>query len=236
MKAKLIHGDCLDHLEEIITEYKPDIVITDLPYGLTQNKNDTPINLKRMWELLKGIPFITTSQQPFTTDLINSNRKGFKYMWYWDKVNKTNHLNAKKQPLRHIEEIIVFNVKNYYPQYTKGKMITHGRGHGTQNRNYGKITEYVPKTSDLRFPKQLLTFKKPFAKLHATQKPVELMEYIIKTYTKEGDVVLDLTMGSGTTGVACINLNRNFVGVEKDKDTYEVARERIKEVDNGKKW
>lgn len=236
---KLINGDALEVLGGGHIHY--DIVITDLPYGVTQNKIDKVLDLKKMWELIDGKPFITTSQQPFTTDLINSNRSGFKYMWYWDKVLLTGHLNAKKQPLRVIEEILVFNMHHsrYNPQkWDSGKYYNDRVDEPVKkvvktNRNYGKMREvrYVENTT-MRYPKNLITFQKPAPSKnikHPTQKPLELMEYLIKTYTKPGDVVLDLTMGSGTTGVACKKLGRGFIGIEKNKEYFEIAKERIEE-------
>ena len=172
------------------------------------------------------------ASQPFTTTLISSNKKMFKYCWYWEKNQGTNFFHCKRMPIRYIEEIAVFYKGQvlYNPQMTTGHPPTNSakgtnrgiiyHGKSTVNRKGGYTT---------RFPRNILKFRKPsnYNKLHPTQKPVALMEYLIKTYTNKGDTVLDFAMGSGTTGVACKNLGRHFIGIEKDEEYFEAAKERI---------
>lgn len=230
---KLMKGDCLERMKDIKTG-SIDMILTDPPYGTTACKWDSIIPLEPMWEQLKRIikpngAIVMTASQPFTSFLIGSNVKDFKYCWYWKKNRATGVLNAKKQPLRNIEEVCVFNVKQYIPQNlveinepsrnAKNDSTVYGRG---QTKSY--IRKYT------NYPKQLLKFDSVQRTVHPTQKPVELMEYLIKTYTDEGETVLDFTMGSGSTGVAAKNLSRNFIGIELDDKYFEIAKERI----NGK--
>lgn len=218
-----------------------DMVLADPPYGITVCRWDSVINLELMWNQLKRIvkingAIIMTANQPFTTTLISSNMKLFRYCWIWDKVNKyTGALNANKRPLKRHEEIIVFYRKLpvYNKQLRKGTpyITTHTKGHGvhTQYGNPGEHRLVINKGG--RNPCSILKIAADNKKelgLHPTQKPVALMEYLIKTYTNEGELVLDFCMGSGTTGVACKNLNRNFIGIEKDKEYFKIAKKRIR--------
>lgn len=229
---KLIQGCCLEKMKEIESG-SVDMVLTDPPYGTTACKWDSVIPLEPMWEQLKRIikfngAIVMTASQPFTSALIMSNSKMFKYCWYWKKNRATGVFNAKKQPLRNVEEICVFNVKKYTPQglievnqpSRNGKKETTVYGKGKTNSYIQKHTNY---------PNQFLAFDSVQRVVHPTQKPVPLMEYLIKTYTNEGDRVLDFTMGSGSTGVACKNLNRDFIGIEKDPTYFEIAKKRIEE-------
>lgn len=228
----LIQGDCLQEMQNI-PDNSIDAVICDLPYGTTQNKWDSIIPLDKLWKHYKRIvkddgAIILTAMQPFTSNLILSNKKEFKYCWYWKKNRATGVLNAKKQPLRNIEEICVFRVKKYKPQglveYNKpsrnGKKDSPNYGKGKTNRYTQKWTNY---------PTQLLMFDSVQRVVHPTQKPVELFEYLVKTYTNENETVLDNTMGSGTTAIACVNTNRNFIGIELDEHYLSIAKKRVEE-------
>lgn len=211
-----------------------DMILCDLPYGVTaRNKWDCVIPFEKLWEQYKRVikengAIVLTATQPFTTDLIQSNRKCFKYSLVWSKGQVTGFLNAKKQPLRSHEDILVFYQKppTYNPEMTKGKKVL--KSTGCDSTNYGKFT-YKPHYSEWYYPKSIIEIpQKRFKGGHPTQKPVELMEYLIKTYTNEGETVLDNCMGSGTTGVACKNLNRNFIGIELDEKYFDIAQKRIK--------
>jgi len=233
-------GDCLVAMKEI-EDGSVDMVLADPPYGTTACKWDSIIPLEPMWEQLKRVikpngAIIMTASQPFTTTLISSNMKMFKYCWVWEKNFSTNFLHAKRQPMRKHEDILCFYRKpgSYYPIKSTGHVPTQSakgssKGklwHGENNRDYaGGDTE--------RFPTSVLKFDAvdPKQRVHQTQKPVALMEYLIKTYTNEGETVLDFTMGSGTTGVACANLNRDFIGIEKDLDYFNIAKERIEKAE-----
>lgn len=235
-KIKLMLGDCLERMKEL-TDESVNAIIADPPYGTTACKWDSVIPLEPMWEQLKRIikpngAIVMTASQPFTTTLVSSNIKEFKYCWVWKKNISTNFLHAKRQPLRKTEDVVVWTKgpSKYNPQMTTGHPPTQSakgssKGvlwHGENKRNYeGGSTE--------RFPVNLIEFNvhNPKNRKHPTQKPVALMEYLIKTYTNEGETVLDFTMGSGTTGVACINTNRNFIGIELDKDYFKIAKRRI---------
>ncbi len=238
---RLMQGDCLERMQEIESG-SVDMVLADPPYGTTQCKWDSVIPLEPMWTQLKRIikpngAIVMTASQPFTTTLISSNIKMFKYDWVWEKPKGTGHLNAKKQPMRNKEDILLFYSKQctYNPQMTTGSPYRDkaGKDHTkrtSMSENYGAYTNKREDNKGFRYPKQIQRF--PVVErgtLHPTQKPVELMEYMIKTYTNEGDAVLDFAMGSGTTGVACKNLNRDFIGIELDETYFKVAEERINE-------
>ncbi len=212
------------------------MVLCDLPYGITQNGWDIVIPFDPLWDGYNRICKINSaivlfSQQPFTSELIVSNRKNFKYCWIWNKRQCTGFLNAKKQPLRNCEEIAVFYRKQctYNPEMRKGKAQL--KSTGGQTRNYGKY-ECQPYASEDYFPTTLLDFPlQRFKNGHPTQKPVPLLEYLIRTYTNEGETVLDNCMGSGSTGVACVNTGRNFIGIELDPGYFEMAQRRIEEAE-----
>lgn len=232
----LIQGDCLDKMRGIPAG-SVDMVLADPPYGTTACKWDTVIDLPAMWAELKRIvkprgAIVMTASQPFTTTLIASNMKMFKYCWQWKKSNLTNFLNAKKQPLRCFEDIAVFceGQSQYNPQMTETGIRKISRRVGTKTSIYGKADKETFYDSSSRYPTQLLEIRnRTEGKLHPTQKPVALMEYLIKTYTNEGDTVLDFTMGSGTTGVACVNTGRRFIGIELDPGYFAIAEKRIQE-------
>lgn len=232
---KLYKGDCLEVMDRLIEQgINVDAIICDLPYGTTQNKWDGVIPLRELWErydkLIKsnGV-IILFGSEPFTSQLILSNLKNFKYRITWDKSQVTNFLNAKRQPLRKVEDLCVFYKKQptYNPQFGKGIPYTITRNHETSN--YGKQRENQTENKGERYPTDLINFPQKREGLHPTQKPTELLEYLIKTYTLDEQVVLDNTMGSGSTGVACINTNRKFIGIELDNTYYEIAKNRIEE-------
>jgi site-specific DNA-methyltransferase (adenine-specific) len=227
---KLMFGDCLERMKEIKSG-SIDMILTDPPYGTTACKWDSIIPLAPMWEQLKRIikpngAIVMTAAQPFTSALIMSNADMFKYCWYWKKNRATGVLNAKKQPLRNVEEVVVFNSKIYAPQGLLEVNIA-SRNSKKDYDNYGDGTckEYTQKYTN--YPTQLLNFDVVQRTVHSTQKPVPLMEYLIKTYTDEGETVLDFTMGSGTTGVAAVNTRRKFVGIEIGSGFYGISCGRI---------
>jgi DNA modification methylase len=239
-KSILTQGECLKEMAEIPDNYV-DMVLCDLPYGTTQNKWDTVIDLPLLWAAYKRIckptaAIVLTASQPFTSTLVMSNPKGFRYQWVWDKVQATGHLLAKKAPMKQHEDVVVFgSAANYKPQMSEGhkeikrtadKKGTIGGYNNFICNNPGKAS------SSLRYPKTIITFSQGRSPnnipLHPTQKPVALMEYMIKTYTNEGMMVLGNCMGSGTTGVACMNLGRDFIGVEQDPEHFKTAEQRIK--------
>lgn len=233
-------GDCLDRMKEI-PDGSVDMVMCDLPYGTTQNKWDSVIPFTHLWGHYNRVckpntAIVLSASQPFTSALIMSNPSGFKYCWVWDKVNRVSgHLNAKKQPMRSTEDVAIFYREQcvYNPQMTLGSPYT-AKSKGAKSKCYGTQTdEIVTINGGLYFPRNLLSItadeRGTVGRIHPTQKPVALMEYLIKTYTNEGDTVLDNTMGSGTTGVACVNTGRNFIGIERDLDYFMVAQNRIRE-------
>jgi site-specific DNA-methyltransferase (adenine-specific) len=231
---KLMKGDCLERMKEIETG-SVDLILADPPYGTTACKWDSIIPLEPMWEQLKRIikpngAIVMTASQPFTTILIGSNMKGFRYSWVWEKEQWVNFQHAKRQPLKVHEDICVFGVKSplYNPQglipcdIKKSNKFKGGNlGHCGSEK---KRSEY--KQSFKNYPKSIQKFTRERG-IHPTQKPVALMEYLIKTYTNEGETVLDFTMGSGTTGVAAKNLNRSFIGIELDENYFNIAKDRI---------
>jgi len=237
-KIELIQGDCLEKMKDI-SDGSIDLILCDLPYGTTKCKWDTIIPFEPLWEQYKRIikdngAIVLTASQPFTSALVMSNVKMFKYEWIWNKVTGRGHLVAKHRPMAQHENILVFGkgkVK-YNPQMVlmekpqKGRSMEASRtsimgGHTT------KESETIIRTH--KYPKTIITQGVDGKYVHPTQKPVALFEYLIKTYTNEGDLVLDNCMGSGTTGVACKNLNRNFIGIELDPDYFKIAEKRINE-------
>ena len=241
-EMKLIHGDCIEKMKEI-PDGSVDMILADPPYGTTACKWDSIIPLEPMWEQLKRVikpngAIVMTASQPFTSALVMSNPKMFKYDWCWRKPKGTGHLNAKKMPMRDKEDIVVFykNPCTYNPQMVAGEPYKAKPGRGCARKSkangedcYGKYQDVREDNQGFRYPRQVI--EHPICerdRLHPTQKPVALMEYLIKTYTNEGETVLDFTMGSGTTGVACICEGRNFIGIEKDEKYFQIAVERIR--------
>ena len=230
---KIYNMDCLIGMREI-PDKSIDMILCDLPYGTTQNKWDTIIPFEPLWEQYKRViknngAIVLTASQPFTSALVMSNVKWFKYCWVWDKSQVTGFLNAKKQPLRQHEDICVFYQSQctYNPSMTKGKMQL--KSTGGKSDNYGKYA-YKPHYSEWYYPKTIISIPQQREKGgHPTQKPVSLFEYLIKTYTNEGETVLDNCMGSGTTAIACINTGRNFIGIELDPAYFDIAQKRIAE-------
>lgn len=227
-------GDCLE-LMKSIPDNSVDMILCDLPYGTTKNKWDSVISLNELWKQYDRVikengAIVLFSQMPFTAQLVNSNLKLFKYEWVWEKENGTGFLNAKKMPLKIHENILVFYKKlpTYNPQMRLGfKPYKCKQGSGSENWNYNREQGgYVTENDGKRYPIDIIEFNRESG-LHPTQKPITLLEYLIKTYTNEGDLVLDNCMGSGRTGVACVNTNRNFIGMELDERYFNIAKERI---------
>ena len=232
----LIKGDCLEVMKQIESG-SVDAIITDPPYGTTACKWDSVIPFDLMWEQLNRIikqngAIILFGAEPFSSALRMSNIKNYKYDWIWEKDNATGFLNSKKQPLRIIENILVYYEKQclYNPQFTQGKPYKAKTG-DTRPSTYGKHKSLHLDSDGNRYPKNLLYFIRDKNKIHPTQKPIALMEYLVKTYTNENETVLDFTMGSGSTMVACQNTNRNGIGIEQDDKYFEIAKQRIKAID-----
>lgn len=231
---ELYQGDCLEKMVEV-PDHTVDMIFTDLPYGTTHNVWDKRISLEELWKQYKrvlksGGVVLLFSQQPFTTDLINSNRKWFRYEWVWQKSVPVGFLNANRMPLRSHENIVVFyeHLPTYNPQKTPGKPYTAKRS-ALATHNYGHFDRATTINNGERYPRDVLTFSNGnnASKIHPTEKPVDLLAYMIRTYTDEEETVLDSCMGSGSCGVACQHLGRNFIGIEKDPGYFEAARKRI---------
>jgi site-specific DNA-methyltransferase (adenine-specific) len=243
----LINADCLEAMRDI-PDGSVDMVLTDPPYGTTACKWDSVIPFAPMWAQLKRITkpnaaIVLTASQPFTSALIMSNVKMFKYCWVWKKNRATGFANAKKQPLRNVEDVVVFSngggALSYHPQgltridkAMKNSASVGGdsvRGNTKESSGKGGLRtggkNYVQEFTG--YPTQFIEFKNASKTIHPTQKPVALMEYLIRTYTNAGDTVLDFTMGSGTTGVAAKTLGRSFIGIELDPDYFALASKRI---------
>lgn len=244
----LLHGDCLERMKEI-PDGSVDMVLTDPPYGTTACKWDSIIPLEPMWEQLKRVikpngAIVMTASQPFTTTLIASNMGMFKYCWVWEKTRAGNFQQAPNCPLKIHEDIVVFSKgltahasqskrrMAYNPQGTVPCNVHQKRNRYTDEHGYQRENGILKGFTQNRtnYPTSVLKYANPNnGCVHPTQKPVALMEYLIKTYTNEGETVLDFTMGSGTTGVACVNLNRNFIGIERDDKYFQIAVNRIEE-------
>ena len=232
-EIKLYRGDCLEVMDKLIEKgVKVDAVITDPPYGQISCGWDVVIPFAEMWQRLNCLikdngAICLFGNEPFTSMLVMSNLKQYRHKWIWNKNNSAGFATAKIRPFAVCEDILVFgkNRVNYYPIMKKGKLRV--KGGYSKSDNYNLIPTKIK--SDEYYPKNILNFSNANqkGKLHPTQKPVALMEYLVKTYTNEGDTVLDFTMGSGTTGVACKNLNRNFIGIELDDKYFEIAKNRI---------
>lgn len=255
LKPELIQGDCLEKMK-LIPDGSVDAVITDPPYGTTACKWDVVIDFDLMWEQLNRIikprgAIILFGNEPFSSKLRISNINNLKHEWYWNKINAGNFVQAKNHPLKIVENIMVFSNKkvNYYPQMNKNsKEWTKTLKAKHRNKKQSSIEQtvddkyfkmasgkFLTQTDEsVSYPKNIIQISK-FSdecnskhRLHPTQKPVKLLEYLIKTYTNESETVLDFTMGSGSTGVACKNTNRNFIGIEKDENYFNIAVSRIK--------
>ena len=235
---KLYNGDCLEVMKSI-PDKSIDAIITDPPYGTTACKWDSVIPFEPMWEELNRIikpngAIVLFGSEPFSSALRMSNIKNYKYDWIWQKEQGSNFFMAKKQPMKNIEIISVFYKKQctYNPQMVDvGKSWSKKDSGKNEVKHLGIKEKEFNKTSNgnLRYPFVIQPFTRIRDGKHPTQKPIALMEYLIKTYTNENETVLDFTMGSGSTGVACFNTNRNFIGIEQDENYFNIAEQRIKE-------
>lgn len=233
---KLLQGDCLEVMKTI-PDGSVDLVLCDPPYGITACKWDSVIDLELMWDQLKRIikpnaAIVMTASQPFTTRLISSNYKMFKYCWVWDKVKTGAFAIAKYRPLANHEDICVFGSGrvNYYPIMVERDVPKKSKPYTASGSAHLKYNDGKARTYTHKYPKTILKVSNAYntGKLHPTQKPVELMEYLVKTYSRPHDTVLDFCMGSGSTGVAAKNLDREFIGIELDPDYFEIAKNRLK--------
>ena len=226
---QLHQGECLEVMRTL-PDGCVDMVLCDLPYGTTQNKWDSVIPLDQLWNeyrrLCKGV-MVFTATQPFSSILVASNLPLFKYEWVWRKSRVTGVLNAKRQPLRCHEMVLVFcdGVSTYNAQGLQIKGTVTRQGGNSDNYGSRSSANYIQEFTN--WPRSVLDIPSVGGTTHPTQKPVALMEYMIKTYTNPGDVVLDNTMGSGTTGVACMNTDRRFIGIERDEGYFKIAKDRI---------
>ena len=233
---EIYNEDCLEGMKRI-ADGSIDMILCDLPYGVVQCKWDTVIPFEPLWEQYKRVinpngAIALFGSEPFTSTLIVSNIKQFKYNWIWQKNKATGFLNAKKQPLNDNETVSIFYKKQctYNPQMTVAEKV-YKRGIVTRNKSdcYGSERSFRQEDTGKRYPLRIQYFNNNFTReqLHPTQKPVALFEYLIKTYTTPGELVLDNCMGSGTTAIACMNTKRNFIGFEMDKGYYDIACDRI---------
>lgn len=239
---QLHNGDCLEVMKSI-PDQSVDLILCDLPYGTTACAWDSVIPFDALWEQYRRVAkrnaaIVLTASQPFTSALGASNLPGLKYSWYWRKSRATGHMNAKKMPMKNVEDILVFYDRppTYNPQglvqcdrAVKNSASDMARGVSIDATSVvtGGITRAEYKQTATGYPRQVLDFASEGNTVHPTQKPVALMEYLVRTYTNPGDVVLDNCMGSGTTGVACVNTDRGFIGIERDPDYFKVAEQRI---------
>ena len=219
-----------------------DMILCDLPYGTTQSKWDTIIPLDKLWKQYnrvckKNAAILLTSAQPFTSALIMSIPNYFKYNWIWEKSKATGYLNAKKMPMRAHEDVCVFYRKppTYNPQMVQGTPYNKGKAHRPTDVYGAQKSVLVKNDTGLRYPRTVQYFKTAESEgkksvIHPTQKPLALFEYLIKTYSNEGELILDNCIGSGTTAVACINTNRSYIGMELDEEYYNGCLERIKKI------
>ena len=235
-RYELHNGDCLEVMDKLIAEgVKIDCILTDPPYGTTACKWDTIIPFEEMWSRLNKLikpngAIVLFGSEPFSSALRMSNIKNYKYDWIWEKEQGTNQFLAKKQPLRKIENISVFYKKQavYNPQMTIGSSYKVNRVIGCEL--FGSPKKIKTINEGKRYPVNVLKFNRELSnRYHPTQKPIDLLEYLIKTYTNENELVLDFTMGSGSTGVACMNTNRKFIGMELDENYFNIAKQRIEE-------
>lgn len=237
MTYQLHLGDCLEFMRTMEAG-SVDAVITDLPYGTTDCTWDTVIPFAPMWEQVERMlkprgAFVTTASQPFTSALVMSNLDWFRYAWVWDKNTASDFLWANRKPLKYHEDICVFaeSMPRYYPQKWEGSPTHQRKSEKMRYREHlGQAKRDMPAdTSGQKFPKSIIFAPKHTSRenLHPTQKPVALYEYLIRTYTNEGDTVLDFVMGSGTTGVACMQTGRKFIGCEIDPGYFAIAEKRI---------
>lgn len=241
MKYELIQGDCLEKMKDI-PDHSIDMILCDLPYGITHCNWDSALPLDQLWKEYKRIVKLNGNVllfgvQPFLSDVISSNRKDFNCIWVWIKNTKTGAMNARKQPMRRIEEIAVFIVNrpkikgnSKSPTYNPQGLIKLEKPKKEKNYRksvYNGASKPHYYTTYTNWPDQLLYYDVDYPKLHSTQKPVDLLNYLVRTYSNEGETVLDTCMGSGSTGVARIQTNRNFIGMELNEEIFQVAKDRI---------
>lgn len=240
----IYNQDCMEGMK-LLPNKSIDMILCDLPYGTTQCKWDTIIPFDSLWNEYKRIikdngAIVLTSAQPFTSLLISSQINLFKYNWIWEKSKATGYLNSKKRPLIAHEDILIFSKKQtiYNPQMTPGEPYYKGKAH-RPTEVYGKQKEILVENKDgLRYPRTVQYFKTAESEgqiYHPTQKPIALFEFLIKTYTNENDIVLDNCIGSGTTAIACKNLNRHFIGYETNQKYFDITNQRLKEYKNDRK-
>jgi site-specific DNA-methyltransferase (adenine-specific) len=243
MRSVLVHADCFDVFPYIADE-SVQLILCDLPYNVTGLKWDCLLNMQELWKHYERIikpngAIVLTAMQPFTTELIISNKKMFKYTWVWNKVKPGNFLTAKLKPMQNHEDIVIFSKANtancnknnmlYIPQLEKREKVRKYKKEADSDIYARKNTTSIEYTTDFKYPKSILEISNANQKnkLHPTQKPLELMKYLIKTYSNEDDVVMDNCMGSNTTGLACKELNRQYIGIEKDKYYYDISVSRV---------
>ena len=237
----LHRGDCLELMPRI-PDGSVDMILCDLPYGVTENQWDTVIPMEPLWGqyrrvIKKNGAIVLTATQPFTTDLVNAGRDLFRYSMVWQKSQSTGFFNANKMPLRSHEDVLVFYtaLPTYNPQMKGGSKVRYRVKPASDSSTYGKIGLHMEKVGGPKYPTSILTIPCVMDTTHPTQKPLELMEYLIRTYTDEGDLVLDNTMGSGTTPVACIRTGRRYIGMELDEEYFRTAEERVSEAEYDEK-
>lgn len=240
-KKEILFGDCLELMKDIPSG-SIDMILADLPYGTTACKWDTIIDLNKLWEQYERIikpnsAIVLTASQPFAANLIMSNPKFFKYEWIWDKLGTGNPLNAKKMPLNKHESVLVFANGNapYYPQFSYGKPYSKKR-HKTFETT-GQVRNNTCNNDGKYYPFSIIEFPKPSMigsnderkknSFHPTQKPIDLFRYLIRTYTNKGDLVLDNTAGSGTTAIACLHEDRDFIVIEKEEKYFDIIKKRV---------
>ena len=243
-RIDLRQGDCLELMKEI-PDGSVDMVLCDLPYGVTACKWDVVIPVEKLWEQYKRIvksngAIILFGSEPFSSEIRVSNRKDYRYDWIWDKRRGSNFQNAHKQPMKSHENVLVFYQRQptYNPVYWYGNPYKVGGGERKRiiegirgNKSAAKFRPVTTSEDGRRYPLSIIKFERDGSRIHPTQKPVALLEYLIKTYTNEGETVLDNCMGSGSTGVACVNTGRNFIGMELDPGYFEIAKKRIEEAE-----
>ena len=232
---ELYNGNCLEVMKTLPNQ-SVDMVLCDLPYGSTKNSWDTIIPFDELWDSLLPLckdttPIVLFGNQPFTSLLVTSNINMFRYSLVWVKNKFSDFLNAKRKPMKVNEDILIFYKKQptYNPQYTYGEPYKRWNTQEAVDKqtNYGKHKQNVSQSDGKRLPTTVLNFNRVERPVHPTQKPVDLLEWLIKTYSNKGNTILDMCMGVGSTGVACKNTNRNFIGIELDKNYFNIAKERI---------
>ena len=235
-RSAFYHGDCLVEMDKI-ADKSIDMILCDLPYGITRSEIDKLIPFNLMWHQLNRIiknrgAIVLFGNEPFSSALRMSNIKNYKHEWKWDKIIGSGFQIARYRPMLRSEDVIVFSYNsgvNYYPIMTKRDTPINGYATNNSISNVINNADKKRRTYEYKNPTNILKFRKVKETIHPTQKPVELMEYLIKTYTNEIETVLDFTMGSGTTGVACRNTNRHFIGIEQDKKYFDIAVKRVSE-------